>query len=801
MGDFNYPNVKWDGTWTGEKNEEIVTNIADAFLLQQVVGCTRRRSGQNPTLDDWVLVSHDNLISDIVHLDPVGKSDHDVLKFEMNVSMKGDCKQKKQVYNLSKGNYGKLRELVKEHDWSLFNKMDVNEAWCYMRDMLHNAMEQCIPKVNTGPSKSIKPVWMDKKALNKVKKKYKLFKRYLKTKSGVDYEKYIRERNACNRILKKARREYEKSVAKECKLNPKKFWKYVQGRLKVNTGISPLKQPDGSFAVDDQGKAETLNLFFSSVFTQEDTSNLPNLNDGEYSEGSYLNEIRVTPQAVEAKLKDLNVNKSKGPDKIPPRVLKEVSNELCVPLSALFNKSLESGILPEDWKTAEVTAIFKKGSKQDPGNYRPVSLTCIICKVLESVIRDALVNFFLDNNLYTDCQHGFRKKRSCVTHLLEVMEDFTMLMEQRQDIDVIYCDFKKAFDTVPHERLLIKLAAYGVVGGTLAWIKSFLNGRSQHVQVGTAKSNKVSVLSGIPQGSILGPILFTVFINDLPDALKCTCKIFADDTKLYGNAKDNEELQHDITKLEQWCETWNLYFNVSKCGVLHIGKTNPKHDYEMIVNGMSQSINKVDEEKDLGVTFDCQLSFDPHIHRVVSKANQILGMIKRSFTFLDKDTFLKLYKAFVRPHIEYANVIWNPYLKRQSTKIESVQRRATKILNECKSMTYNERLIHLKLYSLKGRRIRGDLIQMYKICNGLDDLSVDKFFLPSPSEITRNSVGKLFVKQCSLNKRKYTFSHRVVTNWNALNTNIKFSKSINEFKNSLDNFSKISDLFYEFDEK
>jgi hypothetical protein len=224
----------------------------------------------------------------------------------------------------------------------------------------------------------------------------------------------------------------------------------------VNTGISTLKRKDGSLATEDASKADVLNEFFSSVFTHEDVTNVPRLEEGSYSNGVFLSEVRVTPAAVQRKLSDLNPNKAQGPDEVPPRVLKEVCKELAEPLCCLFNKSLETGILPGDWKTAEVTALFKKGSKQDPGNYRPVSLTCIVCKVLESVVRDAVVNHFTENNLYTDCQHGFRRKRSCVTQLLQVMEDFTSLMDQGEDFDIVYCDFKKAFDSVPHERLLVK---------------------------------------------------------------------------------------------------------------------------------------------------------------------------------------------------------------------------------------------------------------------------------------------------------------------------------------------------------
>jgi hypothetical protein len=516
LGDFNYPTVRWDGVWTGEKSDKIIKQIQDAYLMQMVENHTRRRLGQNPTLDDWILVNDVKLISNIRHLDPIGKSDHDVLSFQLYVGDQQRNDEGKLVFNYSKGDYSRLRDIIKTHDWSTAAALDVEESWCHMKSVLQSAMEKCIPKVKSGNSKKIKPVWMNNKALRTVKKKHKMFQRYLRTKSGRDYNRYIEVRNNCSKLLKKTRKNYEKHVANESKVNPKKFWKYVQEKLKVNTGIGTLKKKDGSLATDDASKADVLNEFFSSVFTHEDVTNVPKFEEGSYSKGVFLSEVRVTPSAVKRKLSELNPNKAQGPDGIPPRVLKEVSEELSVPLCCLFNKSLETGILPNDWKTAVVTALFKKGSKQDAGNYRPVSLTCIVCKVLESVVRDAIVNHFTENNLYTDCQHGFRRKRSCVTQLLQVMEDFTSLVDQGEDFDIVYCDFKKAFDSVPHERLLVKLSAYGICGNILMWIRGFLSGRTQRVRVGSSKSSNGSVLSGIPQGSILGPILFTVFINYLP---------------------------------------------------------------------------------------------------------------------------------------------------------------------------------------------------------------------------------------------------------------------------------------------
>ena len=710
VGDFNYPKVSWDGQWRGEKSNDIVEKVHNAFLIQKVENPTRRRPGQRPTMDDWVLVNEDDLISKIEHSQPIGKSDHDVLKFQLYIDMTKPQTKVEYRYDYNKGDYNKLKAIINDTDWDELETMDTEKAWNKIKQVINDGVEECVPKVKVSNENRLKPIWLNKYAIKKIKKKHNTYQRYLKTKKRSDYNKYISVRNECDRVLKRTRKEYEKQIAKESKYNPKKFWKYVKERTKASTGISPLKDENGKLVASDIEKAEVLNKFFASVFTAEDTNNLPDLQENSRSKGISLTDMRVTPAAVEKKLQELNPNKAKGPDKISPRILKELSKELAKPLCVLFNKTLETGMLPKDWKTAEVKALFKKGNKNEAGNYRPVSLTCIICKVIESLVRDCVVSHFEDNDLYAECQHGFRGKRSCVTQLLEVIEDFTEMADNGDPFDIVYLDFRKAFDSVPHERLIIKLAAYGINGKVLQWIRSFLAGRTQKVKVGKEESEETDVKSGIPQGSVLGPILFTVFINDLPESLSCYCKIFADDTKIYNKATNGDLIQEDLKSLQRWSDTWNLYFNVAKCHVMHIGARNTQREYSMKLGKDVQKISVCETEKDLGVTFDKDLSFDPHIDRVVKKANQMIGIIKRTFSYLDRDTFLKLYKAFVRPHLEYANVIWNPYLKRQSEKIEEVQRRATRLLKECKEMKYKERLDYLNLHSLKGRRVRGDLL-------------------------------------------------------------------------------------------
>jgi len=685
---------------------------------------------------------------------------------------------------LRKGNYEAMRKELGERSWQELTSLGVEQCWNEIRVSIFKSMRDNIPKVKNKGNNS-KPKWFNKEAKKSVKKKYELFKKYMKSMASLDYRNYLNSRNECNRNIKKAKREYERKLAKDCKNNPKHFWKFVQSKTKAFSGISPLNKGDGSTAVSDQDKANTLNDFFSSVFTREDSQDTQHAEDSSKSEGISITEIQVTPAAVRKKLLELNPGKAQGPDNIPPRVLKELAEVLVEPLCILFNKSLETGTLPLEWKKAEVVGIFKKGTRSDPGNYRPVSLTCVLCKMLESFIRDAIVAHMTDYGLYSPCQHGFRKSRSCITQLLEVMEGLTDLFEEGESVDIIYLDFKKAFDSVPHKRLLSKLKSYGIVGNVFKWVKDFLSGRSQRVRVGRDFSDSAEVLSGIPQGSILGPILFTIFINDISDNIQSCCRIFADDTKIFNATSRSSVVQEDLNRLQEWTEKWNLHFNASKCHVMHMGKGNPGCKYILNVNNQDVELNQCTEEKDLGVIFDQNLSFDTHIQSAIKKANRNLGLIKRAFSHLDRDIFINLYKALVRPILEYGNIIWSPHLKRQSASIERVQRRATKILPELRECEYEERLRILNLPSLKYRRYRGDMIQTFKILRGMDDLKAEDFYCFNNNN-TRNSDIKLGIKHCSTNTKKFSFSFRSARCWNNLSPLTRRAGNLNQFKNFLD---------------
>lgn len=315
-------------------------------------------------------------------------------------------------------------------------------------------------------------------------------------------------------------------------------------------------------------------------------------------------------KGIQKLLKDLKPHKASGPDSIPARLLKTAADELAPGLAHLFQISVDNGKIPLDWKTALVTPVFKKGNRSDPGNYRPISLTSIACKILEHVIHSCIINHFEHNQILTDCQHGFRKRRSCETQLIMTVDDLARGLNEKQQVDAILLDFSKAFDKVPHQRLLLKLQHYGVRGNLLKWIEDFLSARTQEVVIDGTKSTPSLVSSGVPQGTVLGPLLFLAYINDMPEGIQSTVKLFADDSLLYrkiSSKQDCVELQQDLDRLQEWEKKWQMAFNAEKCEVLCI--SNKKHPIQHSYFIHGQKLATKTDSKYLGVTISSKQPF------------------------------------------------------------------------------------------------------------------------------------------------------------------------------------------------
>ena len=809
-GDFNLNNIDWENMTTSLTDPDSYENrfiecVRDCYFTQHILEPTRQRGRDNPNCLDLLFTNSENLIESIEIMAPLGKSDHAVIKHTLNLQVDPAPPRIKIQYE--KGDYEKLKNSLNEVNWEdEFNKYpdDIESQWNFFKSKLKTAEESYIPRkkvyVNGKLSKKFS-LPLDKANLKKIKRKNRLWGKVRKELASEEQKlQYNRLRNQIRRLTRKGKKLIEKTIAANSKSNPKAFWSYTRQKMKTKSAIPDLIiNDDGDqpiYATTDESKSEVLLNYFSSVFTIEpDNDEMPFFEKREYL--AELDNIIITEKQISDKLKKIKTNKSPGPDAIHPRVLHEIAPSITKPLSIIFQTSIRIKQIPTEWKHANISAIFKKGSRTAPKNYRPVSLTSVICKTLESIIRDFIIKHMDDNKLFSPNQFGFLAGRSTVVQLLKVMDIWTKILDEGGCIDAVYCDFMKAFDKVPHNRLLLKVEKYGITGNILGWIKSFLIGRTQQVTINNSKSDKAPVTSGIPQGSVLGPLLFVIYINDLPDVVDKDSYIylFADDTKVFRQIhteRDKKILQQDMNKLLIWTSHWLLKFHPDKCVCMGVGYN---HDNPICYNMNGQELSNSSCEKDLGVLFDKSLKFDQHINTIINKANRNLGIIRRTFDYMDKAIFCLIFKGIVRPHLEYAAPVWSPHLDKHIEAIENVQRRATKLVPGLWKLEYDERLKILKLPTLAYRRTRGDMITAYKIIHrGFDD-SI-RSMLPLSDSDLRSNEKKLFIEGSKKDIRKYNFTMRVRKLWNDLPETVVNAKDVLDFEKGLDEYWKDQDLKY-----
>ena len=636
-----------------------------------------------------------------------------------------------------------------------------------------------------------------------IRKKARLRKQAKKTKNWSNYKFHQKQ---TKKAFKKAETDYINNTIEEglTQNNSKPFWRFVKSKKQDNVGISPLLKND-ILENDSKQKAEILLHQFSSVFTKPKEGDMPNV---KRHVDSSLTDITIATPGVAKLLRNIKTSKASGPDNIPNIVLKECATELSPAVSCLFQCSLDSGSLPSDWTNANIAPIYKKGDRHKAENYRPVSLTSVLSKLLEHIICRSMMTHFEKNNVLTNLNHGFRSGHSPETQLAITIDDLARNYDKGLQTDVVILDFSKAFDTVPHDRLLHKLEAYGIRGQLLDWITTFLTTRKMRVMVDGEFSSEAAVISGVPQGTVLGPILFLVHINDLPDCVLSTVRLFADDCLLYRtirNIQDHLALQKDLTELEKWANDWGMKFNATKCYILPIKK---KSSYFYQLNNII--LKEVNTNPYLGLNISNDLKWNSHINGVCKKASSTLGFIRRNLQNCPKQTRLTAYTSLVRSLLEYGAIIWDPYTQKENDKLEKIQRQAARFITR----DYRSRdpgcvtnmLSDLNLPTLQSRRRNLRLTFMFKIVTGLTPAIPPHTYLEQninkrqiKATTFDNCISKNIVEQYVTNNTKpfkipsnngsdqykYSFFIRTIPEWNGLANHIVTAGSIDIFKTRL----------------
>ena len=451
----------------------------------------------------------------------------------------------------------------------------------------------------------------------------------------------------------------------------------------------------------------------------------------------------------------------------------------------IFQASLDQGKIPTARKQAYISPIFKKGDRHKPSNYRPVSLTSVYCKILEHIVHNHVMGHLDNNHLLSDVQHGFQKKRSCESQLIMTLQDLANGLNDGEQIDAILFDFSKAFDKVAHQRLLQKLQYYGIRGYLNDWVADFLKDRQQEVVLEGTHSSATQVTSGVPQGTVLGPLLFLVYINDMPEGIDSTMQLFADDSLLYRIIRTKEDqsiLQEDLRKLELWEHKWQMQFNADKCEVLRI--TNKRNPTICNYRVQDQHLQTVKQAKYLGATISSDLSWNQHVDNTVKKATNTLNFLRRNIRDCPPRVKEQCYKSLVRPTMEYASCVRDPNTNTNINKLEMVQRRAARFVkgDYDRSSSVTTMLNELGWDTLQERRQHAKAKMFYRIVYGLVCVPTTPFLIPATVSATRGHSMKFLVPQSSVNAHMYSFFPSTTRLWNQLPQQVVSAPSLEAFK-------------------
>lgn len=794
-GDFNLPGLRWDTLVPGAtevKDCELLLEIAYNFNLKQVVNEITRHGPTSGSILDLIFLSDGFREPEIMLHD--GLSDHKLisLKCEFGSVTKYKKREPKLVPDFQNADDVTILDYLETTFDNFERSRPVNELWKEFKNAVNYCMAHYVPRKRVNPKKY--SPWITREIIQ-LQRKIKRRRR----KKPVNQEEILSMSTQLKEKVHAAKTGFfSVKMTSFMKSAPQKFWSYLSPS---KPSLSHLVV-DNRDVVEDADIAKAFNEFFHSVFevSASDVGDclLERLVDDDTVS---MGEVVISEEGIFSLLLELDDKKSAGPDNIPNMFLKRYAEWGAKFLTVVFKASLDQHCVPDDWRRARVVPIYKTGSKFNTGNYRPVSLTCTCCKILEHVLSRSLYDYLESSNFFNEKQHGFRRRLSTVTQLCECAHDFLKCLNDGEQTDAIFLDLSKAFDRVSHVKLLQKLSSLRVDTNVLLWIKSYLSNRSQFVEVNGISSGDLSVFSGVPQGSVLGPVLFLIYVNDIAEEIdsSVTVRLFADDCLIYTSIKGQEDhlrLNTALRKIAIWCETWNMRINRDKTVLLRI--TNKKTRSIFTYSIENTPLVEVSSLKYLGLVVDSHLKWGLHIEKVYSAAKRKLGYLRRHFRYATVDAKLLAYKTLVRPLLEYGCIVWDPYQQNYIQRLESVQKSAARYIlgRYRRAESVSQMMIDLNLESLEERRAAMRLkfiFMMYHNCiNTPKDLYLKHY---SPRSVRTSHSMMLKPYMCRTQQYQKSFFPRTVEHWNKLSEDIVSSQNPIMFETRLRTFLQLNRLF------
>ena len=798
LGDFNVDFMPGANANNTNKLKDI---FATYGLEQQINEPTRVTSNASTLIDLCATNTATKIVnSGVLHL---GISDHSLIY--MTYKTKYERSGKRIIEIRSMKNFRKEQYLwdLEQQNWNDIKlSSDPNTMWSKWKSMLMECIDRHAPLRHKRVGNRRSP-WITSQLQREMRKRDYLKQKAVREDNYQIWEQFKHARNHTNNLIKTAKREYFVNNFEINKSNSKETWNLINQlssrSSKKSVNISEIKT--GTNVINTPTElAETFNLHFSTV-GKKLAAEIPNEN---MEPEDYMQRTQhrfslkaPTVSTVYKLLENINVRKATGLDGVSNKLLKFAAHIVAPSLTEIFTTSINTGIFPTEWKIARVTPIFKKGKKNDLNNYRPISVIPTVAKILEKIVYEQLFSYFNDN-LLTPCQSGFRSFHSTLTALTEATNNWSVNIDNGLLNGVVFLDLKKAFDTIEHSIILRKLQFYGIEQESLKWFQSYLDDRKQVCCVNGHMSNSLSVSCGVPQGSNLGPLLFLIYINDLPNCLSTASpRMFADDTNVSLASSTLFELENmlnqEFQNLNIWLKVNKLSLNIAKTEFMIIGsrqRLNVNVDGHINISINDQPIKKVNETETLGMTIDQHLTWSKQVEEKSKKISSAIGALKRIRPFITIDVANKIYKTIIQPHLDYCSTVWDGLGVTLLDKIQKLQNRAARIITQSSYYTSASSLLEeLGWDNVLTRWKKQKAILMFKTLNNRAPEYLRNLFIDRNTHYDlRNAGGKLNLPRSRTDYLKRSFSYSGAQLWNNLPESIRTIKSLKNFKKAIQNY-------------